>query len=126
MFPTEKEDHDLYYHKLTNLKFNAEYNVGVRGINTEFPRLESTAIWMTFKTPSCKELHSNSTICVFNPIVNLTAEFTFIEGNKFDVLIAWNHSNYEPALYTLEIRDVNLRKNANGLVEPYTYSIKVN
>jgi hypothetical protein len=87
MLLKEKSNPDLYYQEYQKLKFNSEYFVAVRGLNTENTRLESETVWNQFRIPSCMELYKDESVCGPDPIENLTAKFTYIRDDKFDVKV---------------------------------------
>lgn len=111
MLVKEKENPNLYYQEYKKLKYNSEYSVAVRGINTENERLESGLVWKQIKIPSCMEFFKNESICGPDPIVNLTASFTYLSDDKFNVKVTWNKLKHEPEFFVLEIKG---GKSSNG------------
>lgn len=123
MLLKEKSNPDLYYQEYQKLKYNSEYSVAVRGLNTENTRLESETVWTQFKIPTCMELYKDESICGPDPIENLTAKFTYVRDDKFDVKVTWNPMKYEPEFFTLEIKGGKSPKG-NGTGRNYHYRIE--
>lgn len=122
MLLKEKSNPNLYYQEYQKLKYNSEYSVAVRGINTENTRLESETIWKQFKIPSCMELYKDERVCGPDPIENLTALFTYRSDEKFDVKVTWSRMKYEPEYFTLELKGGKSSKS-NGMGKIYDYII---
>lgn len=121
--PLDKEDRELYYHEFFNLKYNSEYSVAVRGINSEFPRLESDLVWKLVTTKNCSDFKENAGVCGPETIKNMNAHFANIEGHIFNVNITWNEMETPPEFYTLEIRDLKPNIFEDELVEIHNFTI---
>ena len=122
MLQKEKRPPNLYYHEYENLKYNTEYSVAVRGLNTDNDRLEGDVVWKQFKIPGCMEIQGNNKVCGPDRIDNLTAKFTYSFNDKFDVKITWNEMKYQPEYFLLEIKS---GKSAfrNGTGRNYNYTV---
>lgn len=110
MIPMDKCDKNLYFHMFRNLRYNEEYRVAVRGVNTEFrgypEKLESDLVWTNFKTPSCRDYDIESNICGPEPIENLHAVFEYFDNNVFSIKVTWSRTKYDPEYYSLQVIDV--------------------
>lgn len=122
MLQKEKKPPNLYYHEYKNLKYNTEYSVAVRGLNTDNERLESDIVWEQFKISSCMEIQGNKKVCGPDPIGNLTAKFTYLEDDKFDAKIMWNEMKYQPEFFLLEIK-TGRSAFGNGTGKNYNFKV---
>jgi hypothetical protein len=114
---------NLYYQQYKNLKYNSEFSVAVRGINTDNPRIESEVVWKDLTIPTCMELQKNESVCGPNPIQNMTAKFTYLHDDRFDVDVTWNTKDYQPEFFTLELKS-GKSTNGNGTGRIYHYTIE--
>jgi hypothetical protein len=118
-----KNSRNLYYQSM-KLKYDEEFSVAVRGINTQNDKLASGDVWHVFKTPSCMEHHSeNLTLCGPMDVKNFTAVFVFITDNNFNVNVSWSHPIVSPEYYSLELRDAYAEEDVNKSIGVYNYRV---
>lgn len=111
-----KQFPDIFHH-VQMLPYDMKVNVAVRGLNSLSKRRESQLKWTELTVDNCMSHKDNASICGPENIVNLTDEIVHIRDNVFDVNLKWNKPSHSPERYTLTVKDVNPRIQADGTPE---------
>jgi tyrosine-protein kinase receptor torso len=122
------------YHYSMEIGFDREISVSVRGINEikleneNFMRKESNISWITLEIPTCMHFYHNRSICNKpEEIVDLNSTITNVGYYLYDIKVFWRKPLYNPEYYTLEIYDINTKKNDNDtVIEFYSYEVNEN
>lgn len=104
---------ELFYHQQT-LPYDVKVSVAVRGLNSLSKRRESKLHWIELFTDECKMNGNNKTVCGPENVENFSEVITHIRDNVFDISLKWSEPTHHPDFYSLLIRDVDPRMNADG------------
>jgi hypothetical protein len=85
----------LFEYTMSNLKYNNDYSVSIRAINSHDPSKFSRESWITFESPE-GEVDLNS-----------TAIARHIEGNNFDVEVLWTRPREFPDHYQIDVKNLH-------------------
>lgn len=123
-----RHSNDFYRFRIDQLKYNAEYSIAIRGINTQNSSLEGPLIWNTIKTPSCDEWYkSDNTLCDPLPPFIISTQEYLVASRTYDIDVLWDLPKIIPEYYTVKILHLspdsndhrsyskNTSGNANGI-----------
>lgn len=96
-FPVSMER--LFEYTMSNLKYDTEYSVAIRAINSYDPSKHSHEFWLKFESPEGE-----------TPL-DVAAAVRHIDDNFFDVNITWNEPKMWPKRYEVDVKDLHASKN---------------